>query len=58
MTQPHLSTTALAIVLLVVAIGFYGLIKLYGSWIDGKEQKAREKEKRAGQVKAREDEDE
>lgn len=52
MTQPHLSTTGVAIVLAVVAAGFYGLTKLYGSWVDEKRHKVRDK------VKAREDEGE
>ena len=45
MTQPHLSTTVVGIVLVVVALGFYGLIVLYGAWIDGKRQRIRKKEK-------------
>jgi hypothetical protein len=64
MTHPHMSTTAVGIVLAVVAFGFYGLIVLYGAWIDGKRQKVRGMreagEHRAtvkGRVKAREDED-
>lgn len=65
MTQPHLSTTVVGIVLVVVALGFYGLIVLYGAWIDGKRQKVRggirNKGKRpvtegTGEVHAREDE--
>jgi hypothetical protein len=59
MTHPHLSTTAIGIVLTVVAVGFYGLIVLYGAWIDGKRQKARDKGEHpvTGRIKAREDED-
>jgi hypothetical protein len=57
MTQPHLSTTALAIVLAVVAAGFYGLIKLYGSWVDEKRIDGK-REKVEDKLKAREDEDE
>jgi hypothetical protein len=60
MTHPHLSTTAIGIVLAVVALGFYGLIVLYGAWIDGKRQKVRDKGKHPvttseGRVEARED---
>jgi hypothetical protein len=63
MTQPHISTTVVGIVLVVVALGFYGLIVLYGAWIDGKRQRVRDKGKHPvtntkGEVKAREDEDE
>ena len=43
MTHPHLSSTAIGIVLAVVAILFYGLFVLYGAWIDGKRQRIREK---------------
>jgi hypothetical protein len=62
MTQPHLSTTVVAIVLVAVALGFYGLIVLYGAWIDGKRQKVRKKGKHpvtegTGEVHAREDEE-
>jgi hypothetical protein len=42
MNQPHMSTTVVGIVLVIVALGFYGLIVLYGAWIDGKRQKIRE----------------
>ena len=60
MTHPHMSTTVVGIVLVVVALGFYGLIVLYGAWIDGKRQKVREKGKHpvteeTGEVHARED---
>ena len=63
MTQPHMSTTVVGIVLVVVALGFYGLIVLYGAWIDGKRQKVRKQGKHPvtstkGEVKAQEDEDE
>ena len=63
MTQPRLSTTAVGIVLAVVALGFYGLIVLYGAWIDGRRQKVRDKGKHpvtesTGEVKAQEDDDE
>jgi hypothetical protein len=56
-----MSTTVVGIVLVVVALGFYGLIVLYGAWIDGKRQKVRNKGKhpvteRSGEVHAREDE--
>lgn len=62
MMQPHLSTTVVGIVLVVVALGFYGLIVLYGAWIDGKRQKVRKKGKHpvtegTGKVHAREDEE-
>jgi hypothetical protein len=62
-TQPHMSTTIVGIVLLVVALGFYGLIVLYGAWIDGKRQRVRKQGKHPvtttdGNVRAREDEDE
>jgi hypothetical protein len=57
-----MSTTVIGIVLVVVALGFYGLIVLYGAWIDGKRQSIRKKGKHpvtttGGKVKAREDED-
>jgi hypothetical protein len=60
MTHPHLSATVIGIVLAVVALGFYGLIVLYGAWIDGKRQRVRDKGKHPvttteGKVKARED---
>ncbi|HEV2577481.1 MAG TPA: hypothetical protein VGU25_09750 [Acidobacteriaceae bacterium] len=60
MAHPHLSTTVVGIVLAVVAVGFYGLIVLYGAWIDGKRQKVRDKGKHpvtegSGEVHARED---
>ena len=63
MTHPHMSTTVVGIVLAVVALGFYGLIVLYGAWIDGRRQRVRDKGKHPvttskGEVKAREDEDE
>ena len=63
MNHPHLSTTVVGIVLVVVALVFYGLIVMYGAWIDGKRQKVRKKGKHPvttthGEVKAREDEDE
>ena len=64
MTQPHLSTTVVGIVLVVVALGFYGLIVLYGAWIDekridGKRQRIRKKGRHpvtdeTGEVHARE----
>jgi hypothetical protein len=62
MTHPHWSTTVVGIVLAVVALGFYGLIVLYGAWIDGRRQKVRDKGKHPvttgeGRVEAREDED-
>jgi hypothetical protein len=61
MTHPHMSTTVVGIVLVVVAVGFYGLIVLYGAWIDGKRQRVRDKGKHpvtegSGEVHAREDE--
>lgn len=60
MTHPHFSTTVVGIVLVVVALGFYGLIVLYGAWIDGKRERVRDKGKHPvttgeGDVKARED---
>ena len=60
MTQHHMSTTVIGIVLAVVAVGFYGLTVLYGAWIDGKRQKVRDKGKHpvtegTGEVHARED---
>ena len=62
MTQTHMSTTVVGIVLVVVALGFYGLIVLYGAWIDGKRQRVRNKGKHpvtegTGEVHAREDEE-
>jgi hypothetical protein len=62
MMHPHWSTMVVGIVLAVVALGFYGLIVLYGAWIDGKRQKVRHKGKHPvttgeGRVEAREDED-
>ena len=63
MAHPRLSTTVVGIVLVVVALGFYGLIVLYGAWVDGKRQRVRDKGKHPvttgeGKVEAREDEDE
>jgi len=63
MNHPHLSTTVVGIVLVVVALAFYGLIVLYGAWIDGKRQRVRNKGKHpvtegTGEVRAQEDEDE
>ena len=52
MTQVHMSQTTVGIVLVVVAAGFYGLVKLYGARMDGERQKVRDK------VKAREEGDE
>jgi hypothetical protein len=62
MNPPHLSTTVVGIVLVVVALGFYGLIVLYGAWIDGKRQRIRKKGQHpvtegTGEVHAREDEE-
>jgi hypothetical protein len=62
MTQPRFSTTALGIILVVVAALMYGAFVLYGAWIDGKRQKLRDKGKHPvtdshGRVEAREDED-
>lgn len=62
MNQPHMSTTVVGIVLVVVALGFYGLVVLYGAWIDGKRQRVRDKGKHpvtegSGEVHAREDQD-
>jgi hypothetical protein len=56
-----MSTTVVGIVLVVVAVGFYGLIVLYGAWIDGKRQRVRDKGNHpvtegSGKVHAREDE--
>jgi hypothetical protein len=61
MMHPRMSTTVVGIVLVVVALGFYGLIVLYGAWIDGKRQLVRDKGKHpvtegSGEVHAREDE--
>lgn len=61
MTHPRFSTTVVGIALAVVALGFYGLIVLYGAWIDGKRQRVRNKGKHpvtegSGEVHAREDE--
>jgi hypothetical protein len=63
MNHPRFSTTVVGIVLVIVALGFYGLVVLYGAWIDGRRQKIRDKGKhpvteKTGEVKAREDEDE
>lgn len=62
MTHPRFSTTVVGIVLVVVALGFYGLVVLYGAWIDGRRQKIRDKGKHpvtegSGGVHAREDEE-
>jgi hypothetical protein len=62
MTQLHMSTTVVGIVLVVAALGFYGSIVLYGARIDGKRQKVRNKGKHpvtegTGEVHAREDEE-
>lgn len=62
MTHPHMSTTVVGIVLVVVALGFYGLIVLYGAWIDGKRQRIRKKGQHPvtesmGEVHAREDQE-
>jgi hypothetical protein len=66
MTQPRFSTTALGIILVVVAALMYGAFVLYGARLDdqrdGKRQKLRNKGKHPvtdshGHVKAREDED-
>lgn len=62
MTHQHWSTTVVGIVLVVVALGFYGLVVLYGAWIDGRRQKVRNKGKHpvtegTGEVHAREDEE-
>ena len=61
MTHPRMSTTVVGIVLVVVALGFYGLIVLYGAWIDGKRQRVRDRGKHpvtegSSEVHAREDE--
>jgi len=65
MMHPRMSTTVVGIVLVVVALGFYGLIVLYGAWIDGKRQKVRDGLREggkhpvtegSGEVHAREDE--
>lgn len=48
MAQPHLSSTAIGVVLVVVAGVFYGLTKMYGSRVDDErkhERKAREDER-------------
>ena len=63
MNHTHMSMTVVGIVLVVVALGFYGLIVLYGAWIDGRREKVRKKGQHPvtttkGEVKAREDEDE
>jgi hypothetical protein len=63
MNHPRFSTTVVGIVLVVVALGFYGSIVLYGAWIDGRRQKVRDKGKHpvtegTGEVHAREDDDE
>ena len=71
--QPRNPYVCLAIVLILgaatligmggmVALAFYGLIFLYGAWIDGKRQKVRDKGKHPvttteGDVEAREDKD-
>jgi hypothetical protein len=59
--HPHWSTTVIGIVLVVVALAFYGLVVLYGAWIDGRRQRVRDKGKHpvtegTGEVHAREDE--
>lgn len=60
MAHPRLSTTVVGIVLAVVALGFYGVIVLYGAWIDGRRQRVRNKGRHpvtdgSGEVHARED---
>ena len=62
MNHPRFSTTVVGIVLVVVALGFYGLVVLYGGWIDGSRQRIRNKGKHpvtegSGEVHAREDEE-
>jgi len=62
MNHPRFSTTVVGIVLVVVALGFYGLVVLYGAWIDGRRQRIRNKGKHpvtegTGEVHAREDEE-
>lgn len=62
MNHPRFSTTVVGIVLVVVALGFYGMVVLYGAWIDGRRQRIRNKGKHpvtegTGEVHAREDEE-
>jgi hypothetical protein len=42
MPHPHMSTTVIGIVLVIVAGVFYAAFVLYGAWIDGRRQKIRE----------------
>lgn len=61
MTHPHLSTTAIAIVLAIVAVLFFAIVVLYGAWIDGRRQKIRKRGQHpvtesTGEVHAREQE--
>jgi hypothetical protein len=63
MTHPRFSTTVVGVLLAVLALGFYGLIVLYGAWIDGRRQRVRDKGKHpvtetTGEVHAREDAEE
>lgn len=62
MAQPHLSLTALTILLTGGAAFFYGAFVLYGAWIDGRRQDVRKQGHHpvtdaTGQVHAREEED-
>lgn len=62
MNHPRFSTTVVGIVLVVVALGFYGMVVLYGAWIDERRQRIRNKGKHpvtegTGEVHAREDEE-
>jgi hypothetical protein len=62
MMHPHMSATLVGIVLVIVALGFYGLIVLYGAWIDGKRQRIRKRGQHPvtesrGEVHAREDQE-
>jgi hypothetical protein len=59
MTHPHMSTTAVGIVLAIVAVLLYAAFVLYGAWIDGKRQRIRNKGQHpvtesTGEVHARE----
>ena len=57
-----ISYSTVSVILTVVALLFYGIFVLYGTWIDGRRQALREKGLHPttddnGQVHAREEED-
>lgn len=61
MSRLHLGMTALSIVLTVGAALLYGLVLLYGAWVDGRRQHVRDRglhptTEESGVVHAREEE--